>query len=257
MGELFVSGLNLASGYVNQRDPEKFIDNPLAIDPTFSKLYRTGDFARIEKGILVYEGRTDSQVKIRGHRVDLTEVENALAALDAVEKAIVLCYRPGEMNQTLLAFVTVSQVASENEVEALVKNKLPAYMVPQVVVLENIPLLVNGKVDRQMLLKNYENGANGKLCSIADKLYSESVTTNYLHRVAQVLVQHVLNRRNICNSHRKAQGLPVKTLIDVRNRQNNERLLCKLSFFLKIIYVANSHYFDSSIASQTCVAFTR
>lgn len=63
VGELFVSGLNLASGYVNNRDPDRFVDNPLAIDPTYSKLYKTGDFARIEKGVLIYEGRTDSQVR--------------------------------------------------------------------------------------------------------------------------------------------------------------------------------------------------
>lgn len=62
IGELYVSGLNLASGYINGRDPEKFIENPLAIDPTYTKLYRTGDFAKLEKGVLMYEGRTDSQV---------------------------------------------------------------------------------------------------------------------------------------------------------------------------------------------------
>jgi len=56
----------------------------LAIDPTFSKLYRTGDYAKIEKGTLLYEGRTDSQVKIRGHRVDLSEVEKAVASVEGV-----------------------------------------------------------------------------------------------------------------------------------------------------------------------------
>lgn len=82
VGELFVSGLNLAAGYVNGRDPDRFIDNPLAIDPTYSRLYRTGDFARIEKGTIIYEGRTDSQVKIRGHRVDLSEVEKAVNSIE-------------------------------------------------------------------------------------------------------------------------------------------------------------------------------
>lgn len=84
VGELFVSGLNLAAGYVNGRDPEKFLDNPLAIDPSYEKIYRTGDFAKIEGGVLVYEGRTDSQVKIRGHRVDLAEVEKAVMSIDGV-----------------------------------------------------------------------------------------------------------------------------------------------------------------------------
>lgn len=162
VGELFVSGANLAMGYVNKRDPEKFIENPLAIDPAFSKLYRTGDYARLEKGIIVYEGRTDSQVKVRGHRVDLSEIEKALLSLDGVEKAVVLCYKPGEMNQTLLGFVVVKRAVSESEVEGALLEKLPAYMVPQVVLIEDIPLLVNGKIDRQALLKSYENNNNNE-----------------------------------------------------------------------------------------------
>jgi len=64
-----------------------------------SRLYCTGDFARLVKGSLIYEGRTDSQVKVRGHRVDLSEVEHAVAAVPGVTKSVVLCYRPGETEQ--------------------------------------------------------------------------------------------------------------------------------------------------------------
>ncbi|CAG9772921.1 unnamed protein product [Ceutorhynchus assimilis] len=160
VGELFVSGLNLAAGYVNNRDPEKFIENPLAIDPTYSKLFRTGDYARIEKGTLLYEGRTDSQVKIRGHRVDLSEVEKAVNSLKGVDKGVVLCYKPGEMSQALLAFVTTKNLMSEHQIETMLGDKLTNYMIPQVVLVENIPLLVNGKIDRQGLLKMYENTNN-------------------------------------------------------------------------------------------------
>lgn len=162
VGELFVSGANLAMAYVNRRDPEKFVENPLAIDPAFSKLYRTGDFAKLEKGVIVYEGRTDSQIKIRGHRVDLSEIEKALLGLQDLEKAVVLCYKPGELNQTLLAFVTVRKAISESEIESALLAKLPAYMVPQVVLVEDLPLLINGKIDRQTLLKNYENNNNNE-----------------------------------------------------------------------------------------------
>ncbi|CAH1993809.1 unnamed protein product [Acanthoscelides obtectus] len=160
VGELHVSGLNLAAGYVAGRDPDKFVENPLAVDPAHAKLYRTGDFARIEKGILIYEGRTDSQVKVRGHRVDLSEVEKAVAAIEGIEKAVVLCYNPGEMNQSLLAFVTTNTLMSEHQIETILKEKLTSYMVPQVILLETIPLLVNGKTDRQALLKLYENTNN-------------------------------------------------------------------------------------------------
>lgn len=64
-----------------------------------SRMYRTGDFARLVKGSLIYEGRTDSQVKVRGHRVDLSEVEQAVAAVPGVDKSVVLCYKPGEIEQ--------------------------------------------------------------------------------------------------------------------------------------------------------------
>ncbi|KAJ8986012.1 hypothetical protein NQ317_013896 [Molorchus minor] len=141
-GELYVSGLNLAAGYIPLRN------------------YIAPGTSTHREGTLVYEGRTDSQVKIRGHRVDLTEVEKAVNSVDGVDKAVVLCYNPGEMNQALLAFVTTQSLISENQIEAILKDKLTSYMIPQVVLVENIPLLVNGKTDRQQLLKMYENTNN-------------------------------------------------------------------------------------------------
>lgn len=69
------------------------------IPADYTRLYRTGDFARVHKGTLVFEGRTDSQVKVRGHRVDLSELEAALTRVEGVDKGVVLCYRPGEEDQ--------------------------------------------------------------------------------------------------------------------------------------------------------------
>lgn len=68
----------------------------------YSTLYRTGDYARIIKGTIYYEGRSDSQIKVRGHRVDLTEVELSIMTMPAVDKAVVLCYKPGELSQVIL-----------------------------------------------------------------------------------------------------------------------------------------------------------
>lgn len=68
-----------------------------------------------------------------------------------------MCYKPGELNQALLAFILTKSHISENQIEAILKTKLAPYMVPQVIIIESIPLLVNGKVDRQILLKSYEN----------------------------------------------------------------------------------------------------
>ncbi|XP_063239802.1 beta-alanyl-bioamine nonribosomal peptide synthetase ebony [Bacillus rossius redtenbacheri] len=172
-GELYVAGLNLADGYVNNRDPDRFVSNPLSTDPDYSRLYRTGDFARLVKGTLLYEGRTDSQVKVRGHRVDLSEVERAVLSLAPVQKGIALCYKPGEINQALVAFVTVEDgTVTDHDLEDMLSTRLASYMMPQIVIVEKIPLLVNGKIDRQTLLKDYEtaheNGVNNNSTIEAD-----------------------------------------------------------------------------------------
>ncbi|XP_017887731.1 uncharacterized protein LOC108629509 [Ceratina calcarata] len=158
VGELIVAGRNLATGYIRDVDSRKFHDNPFAIDPEYSRIYCTGDYARISKDVIVYEGRLDSQIKVRGHRVDLTEVEKAVAKAPGVDKAVVLCHRPGELSQTLIAFVTVASDSSTCalKIETFLQATLPVYMLPRVVMLETIPLLTNGKTDRQALLKYYE-----------------------------------------------------------------------------------------------------
>lgn len=130
----------------------------------YNSLYRTGDFASVLKGgVVQFEGRTDSQIKIRGHRVDLSEIEKNLFSLDDIDKGMVLCYRAGEIDQALLAFVTLtsnSKLQLGMQIESALGGKLAEYMVPQVIIIETIPLLVNGKVDRQTLLKMYENTNN-------------------------------------------------------------------------------------------------
>lgn len=65
----------------------------------YPKIFRTGDYAKIVKGSIIYEGRIDSQIKIRGHRVDLTEIEKIIARLSGIDKVVVLCHKPGELSQ--------------------------------------------------------------------------------------------------------------------------------------------------------------
>lgn len=147
-------------------------------DTEYDRLYRTGDYASVHAdGALSYDGRTDSQIKIRGHRVDLAEVERQLLLppvtasddllLPAIDKGLVLCYRAGEVDQALVAFVQLrhsdhctgsndgSDDVSAAQIEAALFTRLADYMRPQVFVVDAIPLLVNGKVDRQSLLQRY------------------------------------------------------------------------------------------------------
>lgn len=67
--------------------------------PDHNRLYRTGDFGTIVNGVLTYEGRNDSQIKVRGHRVDLADIDFALNKIKGISNAVVLCYKPGEIDQ--------------------------------------------------------------------------------------------------------------------------------------------------------------
>ncbi|KAL0122191.1 hypothetical protein PUN28_007148 [Cardiocondyla obscurior] len=168
VGELIVAGRNLAAGYIRERDTHKFLDNPHAIDPEYPRIFRTGDYAKIVRGLIIYEGRVDSQIKIRGHRVDLTEVEKVVARIPNIDKVVVLCYKPGELSQALIAFVTVANDAVFlSEIENDLQRTLPPYMLPQVFIIDRIPLLTNGKTDRQALLKKYESSCSNNESNFA------------------------------------------------------------------------------------------
>lgn len=158
IGELIVAGRNLAAGYLRGRDTHKFLDNPHAIDPEYPRIFRTGDYAKIVKESIIFEGRVDSQIKIRGHRVDLTEVEKVIARIPDIDKVVVLCHKPGELSQTLVAFITIKDgtTQSKSEIEDFLQRAIPPYMLPEIVIVDHIPLLTNGKTDRQTLLKKYE-----------------------------------------------------------------------------------------------------
>lgn len=150
----------------------------------FGRLYRTGDYASIEKGgIIHYEGRTDSQVKIRGHRVDLNEIERNLSEIDGITKGIVLCYHAGQMDQAILAFAQMNSTVSMHamQIENMLRSKLPDYMIPQVIIISHVPLLVNGKIDRQALLKMYENTNN-------NSKYANKITTTKTNYWNQSLI---------------------------------------------------------------------
>ncbi|MEU1547072.1 non-ribosomal peptide synthase/polyketide synthase [Nocardia sp. NPDC005745] len=154
VGELYLSGAQLARGYHGRADlsAERFVADPYG--PAGSRMYRTGDLVRRRRdGALEYLGRDDFQVKLRGQRIELGEIEAALLAMDDVRAAAVrVVAQPS--GETLAAYV-VGAVAPERlaaELTQRLRRVLPSYMVPTAYVpLEAMPLTASGKLDRRAL----------------------------------------------------------------------------------------------------------
>jgi amino acid adenylation domain-containing protein len=155
-GELCIGGAGIARGYLNRPEltAEKFIPNPFSDEPG-TRLYKTGDLARyLPDGNIEFLGRVDHQVKIRGFRIELGEIESALGQYPAVREAIVLARQdvPGE--RRLVAYVVADQESrpTANDLHSFLKKKLPEHMVPALfVLLDGLPLMPSGKVDRRAL----------------------------------------------------------------------------------------------------------
>ena len=157
-GELYIGGVNLARGYLNQPEltAEKFVPNPFSA-AAGSRLYRTGDLARyLADGQLAYLGRTDHQVKLRGFRIELGEIEAALAKHPSVSESVVIVSEEAASEKRLVGYVVGAgaSIPEGGELRDYLKEKLPEYMVPSsFMALDAIPLSANGKVDRRALPK--------------------------------------------------------------------------------------------------------
>jgi amino acid adenylation domain-containing protein len=152
-GELYVAGMNLARGYFNnpQLTDRKFISNPFS--PDRERLYKTGDLARYRSdGNLEIVGRQDFQVKIRGMRVEIEEIETVITEYPDVHQAAVIGKEEQSDEQVLIAYVVANQQFQIAELRSFLKAKLPDYMMPSAfVVLDALPLTPTNKVDRKKL----------------------------------------------------------------------------------------------------------
>jgi non-ribosomal peptide synthase protein (TIGR01720 family) len=157
-GELWVSGVCVGRGYVGDEARTRAAFGVDPFDPEAPRLYRTGDQARwLEEGVLEFLGRRDAQVKVRGHRIELAEIESALARDPAVKDAAVLAEPDGRGEKRLVAFLVPVPggprgAALAEAARSRLRERLPEYMVPGLVVeLDALPLTPNGKVDRRAL----------------------------------------------------------------------------------------------------------
>ncbi|MGS2718619.1 amino acid adenylation domain-containing protein [Eionea flava] len=161
-GELYISGAGLARGYLNQKvlTDERFTINPFASDKDkvngYERIYRTGDVVRwLPNGTLEYLGRNDSQIKVRGFRVELAEVEQSLQRIDGIKQGIVSISQVGEKNSLACHLMMKPGVVLKEElIRATLLKTLPEYMVPSTFTqIESIPLTANGKIDYRALPK--------------------------------------------------------------------------------------------------------
>ncbi|WP_105434722.1 MupA/Atu3671 family FMN-dependent luciferase-like monooxygenase [Neorhizobium tomejilense] len=152
VGELYIGGDGVARGYHNreQLTQERFLPNPF----TEGRIYRTGDLARFDRnGVLHFLGRTDHQVKIRGHRIELGEIEARIGTFAGIREAVVVARKDSPGDVRLVAYIrTGGTSVSEQELRAYIAEALPDAMIPShFVTMEAFPLTPNAKVDRNKL----------------------------------------------------------------------------------------------------------
>ncbi|MFD9904207.1 amino acid adenylation domain-containing protein [Streptomyces sp. NPDC059063] len=159
-GQVCISGASVGAGYLNGSGPESEKFSTVEIDGETRRLYRTGDRGFVtEAGDLVVVGRMDSQVKVRGMRIDPADIERALGRLDAVrEAAVVITYTDAGEGELVAFVVPAGDGLDENDVRARLLTTLPRNMVPaKFISIPRIPLSPHGKVDRAALVDTYKN----------------------------------------------------------------------------------------------------
>ncbi len=155
-GELYIGGAQLARGYLGQPalTAERFIPHPFSREPG-ARLYKTGDLVHsFPDGNLVYLGRIDTQIKLRGFRIEIGEIETTLRQHKQIRDAVVVVQRQEVGEERLVAYVVPEEhfEVTSSELRLFLKQSLPEYMLPAIFVpLEHLPLTSNGKVDLQRL----------------------------------------------------------------------------------------------------------
>lgn len=152
LGELYLGGENLAIGYLNNEEitKEKFVPSPFSDDEV---LYKSGDIGRwLPDGTIEYAGRVDDQIKIRGFRVELGEIEYALAKNEMIEAAIAVVQVTNNYEKEIVAYFVAKEKLNSSDLRDYLKQSLPEYMLPTYYVqMDEFPQTRNGKIDKAAL----------------------------------------------------------------------------------------------------------
>ncbi|TDO73432.1 non-ribosomal peptide synthase protein (TIGR01720 family)/amino acid adenylation domain-containing protein [Flavobacterium chryseum] len=181
IGEIHIAGKGLSSGYLNNPElsKEKFIDNPF--EPG-TKMYKTGDLAkRFSDGNIEFLGRKDNQIKIRGNRLELGEIENAILNFNGIDGAVVT-YSEGNLTANLLTNVAINL----EDLKKHLKQQLPVFALPGYYTISNeFPLLPNGKVDKKALLLLANEHSLNNDAYVAPTNEVEATLVNVFHEILQ------------------------------------------------------------------------
>lgn len=155
VGELWISGAHVTAGYLNrpEKTAEAYGENPFSSEPGYERVYKTGDIVRLNAdGNLQFIGRRDAQVKVRGFRVELTEIEEVIRRFPAVKDATVAAFDDPAGGKFIAAYVVSDEAVDFSAVGEFIKAEKPPYMVPAVFMqIDKIPLTQNQKVNRRAL----------------------------------------------------------------------------------------------------------
>ncbi|MFL6261088.1 MAG: amino acid adenylation domain-containing protein [Thermoanaerobaculia bacterium] len=166
-GQLYIAGAGVARGYLGRPDltAERFVPDPFSTVPG-GRMYRTGDLARgAADGTVEFLGRSDFQVKVRGYRIELEEIEAALAQHPAVAQAVVVTRErtPGELRLAACLVARERGALDLQDLRAFLGDRLPGYMIPaSFAILDFLPLTRNGKVDRAALAAREDEGDSAR-----------------------------------------------------------------------------------------------
>jgi len=226
-GELYIAGDGLARGYVNREEltNEKFVDNPFTPG---TKMYKTGDLARwMSEGDIEYLGRIDHQIKIRGNRVELGEIETNIVAFNGIKEAVVIDRDDETGNKYLCAYYVAESNVDINKLQEWLSMKMPKYMVPSYFVkLDAIPLSANGKIDRKALPKV------DHVATISDE--EKEQPTNKMETILVCEIEKVLDGKKIgINENFFNEGVDSLSVINLQTSLSKRDINIKTEEFYK------------------------
>jgi amino acid adenylation domain-containing protein len=154
VGEIYIGGAGVGRGYLNRPEltDRAFLVNPFSDDPD-ARMYKTGDLGRLlPDGRLDFQGRVDNQIKLRGFRIELEEIESAIRSFECVHAAVAEVVEYGADDQRVVAYFFAERQVAAAELREALRQRLPYYMMPaELIPLESLPMTINGKVDREAL----------------------------------------------------------------------------------------------------------